>query len=205
MSADKKRQHSILVFGPPGSGKGTIGQFLSHVCDQCHLSSGDIFRGLSSDSEGGQLFQRYATKGQLLPDDATIDIFKSYLEGLIATNRFFPSRQFLLLDGLPRTLQQAKAIDQFLDVKQVIVLQVPSEQILVDRLFRRASLEGRADDQSEEILKKRFEVYHQQTKEVLSHYPDSIIKRFNADQKPFAVLRDILVDLSDLFTKGSQA
>lgn len=202
MASQIKKYQSILIFGPPGSGKGTIGHFLAEVCDQFHLSTGEVFRGLSKDSKGGQLFERYANHGQLLPDDACIEIFKVYLEGLIATNRYFPSRQFILLDGIPRTIEQAKALDQFLQIQQVIVLEAPSEQVLIERLMKRAVIEARIDDQNEEVLNKRFEVYHRQTKEVLEHYPSSILKRFNADQKPFEVLRDILMELADLFASN---
>ena len=81
---------SVVVFGPPGSGKGTLGKFLSSAGNHFHLSSGDIFRGLSPESPAGQLYHSYASKGLLLPDEVTIQIWLQYVHGLIATNRYFP-------------------------------------------------------------------------------------------------------------------
>ncbi len=92
---------SVLIFGPPGSGKGTLGKFLSSAGNHFHLSSGDIFRGLSPESPAGKLYHHYAGKGLLLPDEVTIQIWHHYVNGLIATNRYFPSQQLLLLDGIP--------------------------------------------------------------------------------------------------------
>ena len=96
---------SILIFGPPGSGKGTLGKSLSSAGNHFHLSSGDIFRGLSPESPAGKVYHNYAGKGLLLPDDTTIQIWHHYVHGLIATNRYFPEQQLLLLDGIPRTLR----------------------------------------------------------------------------------------------------
>ena len=98
---------SVLIFGPPGSGKGTLGKFLSSAGNHFHLSSGDIFRGLSPESPAGQLYHTYASKGLLLPDELTIEIWRHFVDGLIATNRYFPASQLLLLDGIPRTIRQA--------------------------------------------------------------------------------------------------
>src|SRR5579863_6004373 len=95
---------SILIFGPPGSGKGTLGKFLSSAGNHFHLSSGDIFRGLSPESPAGVMYHNYAVKGLLLPDEVTIEIWCNFMHGLIATNRYFPHTQLLLLDGIPRTI-----------------------------------------------------------------------------------------------------
>jgi adenylate kinase len=84
---------TCLIFGPPGSGKGTLGKFLSSAGNHFHLSSGDIFRGLSPESPAGKLYHQYAGKGLLLPDEVTIEIWHHFVHGLIATNRYFPSQQ----------------------------------------------------------------------------------------------------------------
>ncbi|MBJ7450013.1 MAG: nucleoside monophosphate kinase [Parachlamydiales bacterium] len=193
---------SILIFGPPGSGKGTLGKFLSSAGSHFHLSSGDIFRGISPDSPAGKLFQSYASKGHLLPDDATVAIWRNYVHGLIATNRYIPNEQFLLLDGIPRTKAQAEIMDEYIDVKKIIVLEAAQPDDLIQRMRRRAMIERRPDDADENVLKTRMEVYMAETTKVLSHYPEEKISRFNALQRPLEVLRDVLIELSSLLSSS---
>jgi adenylate kinase len=187
---------SILIFGPPGSGKGTMGRFLSAAGNHVHLSSGDIFRGLSPESPAGQLFHSYASKGHLVPDNVTIKIWHNFVLGLIATNKYFPKEQLLLLDGIPRTLEQAKLLDQYAEIKHVIVLKIEDKSKLVARMKRRALIEGRHDDADESVLMTRFRVYEESTMALLQHYPEDKITYINADQKPLDVLKDILNGLS---------
>ena len=191
---------SVLIFGAPGSGKGTQGKFLSSAGNHYHLSSGDVFRGLSPESPAGKLYHKYAGKGQLLPDDVTIEIWHHYVMGLIATNKYFPSEQLLLLDGIPRTVKQAEILERYIEVKKIILLEIYNKDILVQRLKRRALIEKRHDDNDESILRKRMEIYEKETFPVLAYYPDTLIARFNADQRPLEVLRDILISLSDLLS-----
>lgn len=194
----KEPFRSILLFGPPGSGKGTLGHFLSSAGNHFHLSSGDIFRGLSLESPAGKLYHSYASKGHLLPDEATVQIWRHYVDGLISTNRYFPESQLLLLDGIPRTLKQTELMDPYINIVKIIVLDVPNYEILIKRLQRRAMIEKRMDDKDAEVLKTRMEVYKKETAHVLDHYPKDKIAVFNADQKPLEVLRDVLVKLSNL-------
>jgi adenylate kinase len=194
MSEDRFR--SILILGPPGSGKGTLGKFLSTAGNHFHLSSGDIFRGLDPESGAGKLYHTYASKGFLVPDAVTIDMWRGYVDGLICTNRYFPRKQFLLLDGIPRTLSQAMILDQHIEVVKVIVLDMNNKEELFKRMQRRALIEKRQDDADELVLKTRMQVYEKETLELLSHYPASLVSHFNADQKPLEVLRDVLIELS---------
>lgn len=189
---------SVLIFGPPGSGKGTLGKFLSSAGNHCHLSSGDIFRTLSPESPAGKLYHNYASKGLLLPDEATLQIWHHFVHGLIATNRYFPNQQLLLLDGIPRTLKQAELLEKHIKVEGVIVLEIKHFEELVKRLQRRAIIEKRTDDMDVNILRTRMEVYLKDTSQLLKHYPTSLISRFDAEQKPLEVLRDVLVGLTDL-------
>lgn len=189
---------SILIFGPPGSGKGTLGKFLSMAGGHCHLSSGDIFRGLSPESPAGLLFQEYAEQGLLVPDNVTVAIWHHYVWGLMATNKYFPDKQYLLLDGLPRNVDQAKMMEKYIDIAHIIVLKVDDEEQLIQRLRRRAILEKRSDDTNPEVLKTRFKVYNETTHKLLDNYPKELISTFNADQKPLEVLRDVLVGFADV-------
>ena len=191
---------SILIFGPPGSGKGTVGKFLSSAGNHFHLSSGDIFRSLSPESPAGKLYHSYASRGHLLPDEVTIQIWHHYVHGLIATNRYFPHQQLLLLDGIPRTLQQADLLKKYIVVERILVLDIDNPDVLIKRIQRRAILEKRTDDMDPQVLRTRLDVYQKETAKLLQHYPHSLLSHFNADQKPLKVLRDILVSTSDLLT-----
>ncbi len=193
MNTKRKNQfRSVLIFGPPGTGKGTLGKFLSGAGNHFHLSSGDIFRGMSLESPAGKLYHSYASKGKLLPDNVTIEIWHKYVEGLIATNRYFPSSQLLLLDGLPRTKRQAELIKPYVRVDHIILLETSNQKELLKRIQRRAVIEKRADDKDPHILRIRMDIYEKETKEVLSFYPKNKISKFNADQKPLKVLTDVL-------------
>jgi adenylate kinase len=189
---------SILVFGPPGSGKGTLGKFLSSAGNHCHLSSGEIFRGLSPESPAGKLFHKYAAKGLLLPDEITIQIWHHFVHGLIATNRYFPAQQLLLLDGIPRTVRQADLLQKYVCIEKIIVLEIQNVEELIKRIQRRALIEKRTDDMNESVLRTRLEVYERDTSQLLKHYPEKMLKRFRADQKPLEVLRDVLTGLSHI-------
>ena len=193
----EEKFQSILIFGPPGAGKGTMGKFLSSAGNHFHLSSGDVFRGLSPESPAGKLYHSFAGKGQLLPDDVTIEIWHHYVMGLIATNRYFPKNQLLLLDGIPRTIKQVEILQRYIVVKKIILLESKNPDILIQRIQRRALIEKRSDDRDVDVLKKRMEVYEKETFPVLEYYDEKLISRFDAQQKPLEVLRDILVSLCD--------
>ncbi len=193
----EEKFQSVFIFGPPGAGKGTVGKFLSSAGNHFHLSSGDVFRGLSPESPAGKLYHSFAGKGQLLPDDVTIEIWHHYVMGLIATNRYFPKDQLLLLDGIPRTVKQVEILERYITVKKIILLESKHPDTLIQRIQRRALIEKRADDRDADILKNRLEIYEKETFPVLEHYNEKLISRFDAEQKPLEVLRDILVLLCD--------
>jgi len=193
---------TVLLFGPPGSGKGTLGKFLANAGSQFHLSSGDIFRSLPANSPAGKLYYSYASKGLLIPDEATIEIWKYYVQGLIATNSYYPEGQDLLLDGIPRTQAQAQMLVSYINVRHVIVLEISNTTELIKRMQKRARLEGRIDDVDTEILKKRLEVYEESIQGVLDCYPKHLISYVDGGQKPLEVLRDVLVRLSHLLSRG---
>jgi len=195
--AVKEKLRAVLIFGPPGSGKGTQGKFLSSAGNHYHLSSGDIFRGLSPESPAGKVYHSYAIEGKLVPDEITIEIWHHFVMGLIATNRYFPEEQLLLLDGIPRTQHQAEILDEHVEIEKIILLESKSKDVLVQRLKRRALIERRFDDTDEKVLKKRMEIYEEETFPVLAHYSEKQVVRFDAEMRPLEVLRDILISLCD--------
>ncbi|MGR3973283.1 MAG: nucleoside monophosphate kinase [Candidatus Rhabdochlamydia sp.] len=189
------RYKSILIFGPPGSGKGTLGKALGKHLTYFHLSSGDIFRSLSPESFVGKLYHSFAGKGLLLPDEATLQIWHAYVEDMIATSRYTPDQQILLLDGIPRTSLQAEMMNSAIEVLHILILTIPDPQLLVARMKKRALIEGRTDDMDEAILKTRLSIYEQTTKQLLEKYPPHLMTFINADQTPEAVLSEALLKL----------
>ena len=183
---------AFLIFGAPGSGKGTVGAKLATVTGIKHLSTGDIFRGLSPASENGKLFSHYAGAGKLVPDEVTIQIFSRYINGLIDTNKFDPEKSSFLLDGIPRTVVQANLIKSVVDVKHVFVLDIPESSIIVERLLKRAKIEGRKDDADEGVIRARLNEYETKTAAVLGAYDSSIITRINGAQDHDEVFLDTL-------------
>ena len=198
MTEQGNKYRTILLFGPPGAGKGTVGRLLGAAGNHVHLSSGDVFRGLDPESPSGKIYSSYASLGNLVPDEVTIQVWHQYVEGLIATNRYSPKKQLLLLDGIPRTPAQATVLDNYIDVVKVLFLKMPNLDHLIARLKKRAIIEKRQDDAQEEVLKKRMQVYETETISLLQHYPKESISTINADQKPLEVFRDVLVELAHL-------
>ncbi|MDF2577713.1 MAG: adk-B [Chlamydiales bacterium] len=192
----RKKFPCILLFGAPGSGKGTLGKSLAQLTGHYHLSSGDIFRGIPSSSAIGQFCQSYSQQGLLVPDDAVITIWKHYVSGLVATNRYLPEKQMLLLDGLPRTENQISLLEPYAEIKAIVVLDISNEDELVKRLQKRAKEEGRKDDIDTNVLRTRFRVYNEDTAKVLKNYPENLVYKINALQHPLYVVRDVLQTLS---------
>ncbi|NGX28374.1 MAG: adenylate kinase [Candidatus Anoxychlamydiales bacterium] len=188
---------SILIYGPPGAGKGTISQVLSLSESVFHLSTGALFRSIDPNSEKGKMIKSYIDKGNLLPDGLTVDLWHEYVEDQIKLKKF-KKEQYLLLDGIPRTLKQAVLLEKYIQVEYIIVLQIEDTDKLIARLKNRAKIEGRMDDLDETILKKRMDIYLQDTTKLLKHYPQSKIFNFNADQKKLEVIKDVLMKFASI-------
>jgi len=183
---------AFLIFGAPGSGKGTVGAKLAAVATGIkHLSTGDIFRGLSPASENGKLFASYANAGKLVPDEVTIQIFSRYVSGLIDTNKFNPLKESFLLDGIPRTVEQAELIKKVVIVKHIFVLEILDYSVIIERLLRRAAIEGRKDDTDESVVRARMNEYETKTAAVLGAYDHSLITKINGAQTQDEVFRDV--------------
>jgi len=184
---------AYLIFGAPGSGKGTVGAKLAAVASGIkHLSTGDIFRGLSPASENGKLFASYANAGKLVPDEVTVQIFSRYVGGLIDTNKFDPAKDSFLLDGIPRTVAQTDLIKSVVNVKHIFVLEIADYSVIIERLIKRATIEGRKDDADEAVVRARINEYETKTAAVLSAYDSSLITKINGAQSPDEVFRDVL-------------
>ncbi|CAB4243072.1 Adenylate kinase [Methylacidimicrobium sp. AP8] len=186
---------SLLLLGAPGSGKGTQGQILARIPGFVHVSSGDLFRSLDPHSEPGRLFRAYSDRGQLVPDDLTIRIWQDHVEWLVASGRFRPSADFLVLDGIPRNVNQLARLSSLIDIIHVFHLSCPNREILVQRVAGRARQANRADDLDPKVILERIAVYETETRPLLEKIPPDRIHDINADQLPYQVLRQILIHL----------
>ncbi len=165
-----------LIFGPPGSGKGTQAARVEKEFGMSHLSTGEILRSeVAHGSAVGKEAARIMAAGDLVPDDLIDRIVESRLSRIDPTSN-------VLLDGFPRTTEQAKALDAMLAPRQVdfvVSLDVP-EAALIDRLLHRAAVEGRADDTRDAIM-ERMREYHHRTASVLDHYREQGVPVLEVD------------------------
>ena len=192
------KYRAILLFGPPGAGKGTQGKILGQIPNFVHFSSGDAFRSLRVDSPLGRIFVEYASKGRLVPDEPTVELWHQSVQGLIANGRFNPEADTLVLDGIPRNPKQVGIMDELIEVKAILDLFCPVMEKLVVRLQRRALKENRLDDANVEVIRTRLETYKRETRAVLECYPDTLIHFIDSTQEPMLVLLDILKILARL-------
>jgi adenylate kinase len=163
---------NIILFGPPGSGKGTQSEKLISKYGLKHLSTGDLLRTeIASQTPLGLEAKNFMDKGQLVPDEVVIGMISSALEAN-------PKAKGFLFDGFPRTEAQSEALDKLLKLKQteigVVLALMVSEEELVHRLLNRGLTSGRSDDNNEEVIRERIAEYHRKTSAVADYY-----SRFN--------------------------
>ena len=186
------KYRSILLFGAPGVGKGTQGKILGGIPNYFHCACGDVFRNLRADSPLGRTFIEYSGRGQLVPDSPTIELWRHFIEDITKIGRFHPEHDTLVLDGIPRNVQQAKILRSTVNVTAVFYMRSSDEKRLIARIQRRAIKENRLDDANLNVIRDRLRVYEKETKPVLKFYGRHLVHRINADQPPDKVLVDIL-------------
>ena len=158
----------VVLFGPPGSGKGTQAKILEKDLGLVHISSGDLFRSeIGNQTELGMLAQSYMKRGELVPDEITLGMLKNRLADL-------SDAVGCIFDGFPRTINQAETLDSFLqnrgeEIALLISLEVDDEEI-VSRILERSKTSGRSDDADESVIRNRIKVYKETTAPVFAHY-----------------------------------
>jgi len=161
---------NLILFGPPGSGKGTQAAKLVEHYNLYHISTGDMFRSeIGNKTELGLLAKSYIDKGELVPDKVTINMLKSRVENN-------PDVKGFIFDGFPRTVAQAKALDKMLSetgtpLTALLELKVPAEELII-RLMDRAKVSGRTDDANPSVIKNRIQVYRENTLPVAGYYDE---------------------------------
>ena len=183
---------TILLFGAPGSGKGTQGKILGTIPNFYHCACGDVFRNLNADSRLGRVFLEYSSRGELVPDEATVDLWRNNIQANTMLGRFNPERDTVVLDGIPRNASQAQMLQGTLDVRALLHLTCPEMNKMVERLQRRALRDNRLDDANLDVIRNRLQVYDHETKPVLDFYGPDVVHSIDATQTPVEVLRDIL-------------
>ncbi|MEM7756324.1 MAG: nucleoside monophosphate kinase [Planctomycetota bacterium] len=178
---------SVLLFGPPGVGKGTQGKLLGGVPGFFHLSSGDMFRGLDSESDLGKEIAAIMASGELVPDEVTVRLWRDHMARLVEQGRFDPAGHVLLLDGLPRNVVQCDLIADAVEVLAVLKFDVADREALVQRIKRRGEQEGRKDDADESILRNRFKVFDRETAPMVERYTDGVVHEIEAGGLPLEV------------------
>jgi adenylate kinase len=185
------KYHTYLLFGAPGSGKGTQGRSLGSIPRFFHCACGDVFRTLDTRTKVGRAFLEHSSKGQLVPDEITVELWRAHIEAAVEAHEFKPDIDVLVLDGIPRNVGQAKIMDAVIDVQKVFHLSCPDRAQLFTRLKKRALKDNRLDDANEEVIRRRLETYEKESKPVLDYYSDRV-QLVDATEPPARVLYNIL-------------
>jgi adenylate kinase len=178
---------AILLFGYPGSGKGTQGRILSVLPGFHHVAMGDILRALTPANPLFEEVQSFLRRGNLVPDELAMEMFKRYVEDLKAD-----PEDFLIVDGVPRNAKQVELLNKIVKVIRIFKLSVYDENLVIDRMRKRARAQGRADDLQDDVIQHRLSVYRQETESCIRTYPGTLLTRIHANQPIFDVHFDII-------------
>lgn len=187
----KHKCRCFLLFGMPGSGKGTQGTALGSMPGYLHVATGNVFRELNRLGKLGRQVADYTSRGQLVPDELTIKIWRTHIGLLEQQGAYDRASHIVISDGLPRTYEQAQLLANDLEVLSIFYLKLTSDEEAVQRIKSRALKEKRLDDVNESVIRDRLETFRRQTAETLRFYDPNLIVEVNASQEPMHVLSDL--------------
>jgi adenylate kinase len=187
-----RRYKTVLLFGAPGAGKGTQGKIVGAIPGFFHLSCGEVFREIDIHSDIGRIFVEYSSRGELVPDDITVEMWRQNMHARTILGQYKPRVDLLILDGIPRNVRQAELLENDLDVLKICHLVCRDKDLMIQRLRRRALKENRVDDAREEVILRRWEVYEKESRPVLDYYPKNVIFEVDGTRAPAEVLERVL-------------
>jgi adenylate kinase len=188
---ERRKYRSIILFGMPGSGKGTQGAVLGQLPGFVHFSMADMFHKLPRTGKFGREIERYTAQALPIPDDLVVRIFERQLNIIEMQELLLPEQHILILGGLPRTCAQAERLADFIDVLQVFHLEIVNMTRAMERLKARALRESRLDEMSDEVIRRKLRTYHEEASKTLTCYPSELIFEVDADRYMIDVLCDI--------------
>ena len=191
------KYRTYLIFGAPGSGKGTQGKILGAIPRFFHFACGDVFRALDTRTALGQKFLDFSSRGELVPDEFTVQLWHARIVDVVRAHTFKPDIDSLVLDGIPRNIGQARIMEDILDVKRVFHLACPDRAALVGRLKKRAVKENRFDDANEEVIRRRLATYEEESRPVLEFYGPGLTTEVDATQPPVNVALQLLRTITE--------
>lgn len=198
------RFRTFLMFGAPGSGKGTQGKVLGTIPRFHHMACGDVFRSLDTRTPLGQEFVKYSSQGLLVPDEVTVKLWRINIHDRVIAHNFKPDIDFLVLDGIPRNVQQAILMEEDIEVMQVFHLSCPDRTELARRLRKRALKENRFDDANEKVIQDRIKTYEMESKPILEYYSQGkygnaqYVTDIDASQAPLKVFHKVVSRIMEL-------
>ena len=190
-SSTPSKRPAILMLGAPGAGKGTQGKILGTIPRFVHFSCGDAFRSLDTRTPLGRQFVEYSSRGELVPDELTVSLWKAQIDNLANMHLYKPDIDCIVLDGIPRNVRQAELITEYVEVHLVVHLSCPDRSELARRMRKRALKDNRIDDANEKVIQQRIATYEEETKPILEFYPSHIILNVDATAPPVKVFHEI--------------
>jgi adenylate kinase len=186
------KKPALIFLGAPGSGKGTQGKVMGSIPRFFHCACGDVFRSLDTRTALGKQFVHYSSRGELVPDELTIELWKAQIDNLADSHLYKPDIDILILDGIPRNVAQARILERHLDILQVFHLSCPNRDELARRMRKRALKDNRIDDASDRVIDQRIATYEAETKPILEFYPENRVTTIDATKQPIQVLSEII-------------
>jgi adenylate kinase len=187
-----KKYRTYLIFGAPGSGKGTQGKTLGTIPGYFHCACGDVFRSIDTRTPLGQKFLEYSSRGELVPDEVTVELWRVRIEAEVEAHTYKPDIDILVLDGIPRNVAQAEIMSDLIDVRRIFHLSCPDRSKLVSRLQKRAIRDNRLDDANESVIRRRLQTYENESKPLLNYYGPELTYDIDATEPPVVVFSKII-------------